>query len=66
LRPEAAPEEIFTRDTITKRMPKILVPWKFMGRTENAETYPLVNVYKKLWKKTPFSMGRSTINGHFQ
>lgn len=24
LRPEAAPEEIFTRDTITKRMPKIL------------------------------------------
>ena len=33
LRPEAAPEEIFTRDTITKRMPKILVPWKFMGRT---------------------------------
>ena len=38
LRPEAAPEEIFTRDTITKRMPKILVPgnmgmtWKMAGK----------------------------------
>jgi len=27
--------------------------------------YPLVNVYKKLWKDPPFSMGKSTINGDF-
>ena len=24
--------------------------------------YPLVNVYKKLWLKSPFFMGRSTIH----
>ena len=24
--------------------------------------YPLVNVYRKLWKNPPFSMGRSTIS----
>jgi hypothetical protein len=26
----------------------------------------LVNVYKKLWKDPPFSLGKSTINDHVQ
>ena len=26
----------------------------------------LWSTYKKLWKDPPFSMGKSTINGHFQ
>ena len=28
--------------------------------------YPRVNVYITNWKDPPFSMGKSTINGHFQ
>jgi len=33
-----------------------------MGFNGIYDGYPLVNVYKQLWKDPPFLMGKSTIN----